>query len=92
MTITTSDDDDSAQGEKGEPGLVIGPDGNMLNLEGLQGPKVSAAASKSRTKTKKTTFIINANLDEFGTCVRLHSGSELDPPHGGTAVHSGNPE
>lgn len=40
----TSDDRDSCvQGEKGEPGLVIGPDGNLLNLEGLQGPKVSAA-------------------------------------------------
>lgn len=29
------------QGEKGEPGLVIGPDGNFLNLAQLAGPKVS---------------------------------------------------
>uniref|UniRef100_A0A8C9XA11 Collagen type XVIII alpha 1 chain a n=1 Tax=Sander lucioperca TaxID=283035 RepID=A0A8C9XA11_SANLU len=28
-----------AQGEKGEPGLIIGPDGNLLHLEGLTGPK-----------------------------------------------------
>lgn len=29
------------QGEKGEPGLIIGPDGNPLYLGGLTGPKVS---------------------------------------------------
>lgn len=32
------------QGEKGEPGLVIGPDGNLLSLDGLTGVKVSVAA------------------------------------------------
>lgn len=31
------------QGEKGEPGLVVGPDGNLLTLEGLRGLKVSVA-------------------------------------------------
>lgn len=31
------------QGEKGESGLVIGPDGNLLTLEGLRGLKVSVA-------------------------------------------------
>jgi len=29
------------QGEKGEPGLIVGPDGNPLYLAGLTGPKVS---------------------------------------------------
>lgn len=29
------------QGEKGEPGLVIGPDGSLLHLDGLSGQKVS---------------------------------------------------
>lgn len=33
------------QGEKGEPGQVIGPDGNLVHLEGLTGPKVSPTAS-----------------------------------------------
>lgn len=33
------------QGEKGEPGLVIGPDGNLLHLDGLRGQKVSLAAA-----------------------------------------------
>lgn len=32
------------QGEKGEPGLVIGPDGNPLYLDGLIGLKVSLSA------------------------------------------------
>ena len=30
----------SAQGEKGEAGLVVGPDGSPLTLGGLAGPKV----------------------------------------------------
>ncbi len=34
----------AVQGEKGEPGLVIGPDGNLLSLEGLTGVKVSFTA------------------------------------------------
>ena len=36
-----------AQGEKGEPGLIIGPDGNLLHLEGLTGLKVSLTSFDS---------------------------------------------
>lgn len=34
----------SLQGEKGEPGLIIGPDGNPQYLDGLSGLKVSSTA------------------------------------------------
>lgn len=38
----------AVQGEKGEPGLIVGPDGNLLSLEGLTGVKVSLSCRCSR--------------------------------------------
>lgn len=38
----------AVQGEKGEPGLIVGPDGNLLSLEGLTGVKVSLSCWRSR--------------------------------------------
>lgn len=51
------------QGEKGEPGLVIGPDGSLLSLEGLTGLKVSLAAFDSaNTHTHLSSIVYVANF------------------------------